>query len=71
VENRRRWRPATLPLPDKKLEQNKTALCGVSVDMWTLKEKCMRSTVVLVVQNHRSQESGGHAGALHCSFLVG
>lgn len=62
-----------LLLPDKVLKQNKTALWGVSVDAQTLREEWMRSTVVLVVQNHKSQESGGRAGAcafLHCSFLV-
>ena len=63
-----------LLLPVKVLEQNKTALCGVSVDIRTLKEECLRSTAVLVVQNHKSQESGEHTSAcalLHCSFLVG
>lgn len=63
-----------LLLPDKVLEQNKTALSGVCMDVRTLREDWMRSTVVLMVQNRKSQESGGHTGAcalVYCSFLVG
>lgn len=61
-----------LLLSDKVLEQNIAALCRVSVDRWTLGEAWARSTVVLLVQNCKSQESGGHgvAALLHCSFSV-